>query len=84
MLHLSYVFCRAWQFYSTEPVGGIGAAAIGSGADPIELMREPGGAPGRRMLARTCDGVPPVRRPGEHGAGRDTEAAEAASEVSAV
>jgi hypothetical protein len=65
VFHLSYVFCRAWQLYSTEPVCEIGAAAVGGGADPIELMEEAGDRVGRRTRAKSGVVVPvsPVGEP---------------------
>lgn len=48
MLHLSYLFGSALGPFGRRGDGAVGAAAIGSGADPTELMEDAGMIPETR------------------------------------
>jgi hypothetical protein len=64
-MHVSYMFCSAWQHLQPAPISPVSAAAIGGGPDPLEWMQEAGmklgvGAPwqssaAQRQLATTAD-----------------------------
>jgi hypothetical protein len=55
-MHVSYMFCPAWQNWQPAPISPVSAAAIGGGPDPLEWMQEAGmklgvGAPRQRPAA---------------------------------
>jgi hypothetical protein len=41
-MHVSYMFCSAWQHWQRAPISPVSAAAIGGGPDPLEWMQEAG------------------------------------------